>query len=120
MPDDYDYQERAAILQFDGGLSRTDAEKAAQGIMDAARRDTHDVDRKNDIPLPAAIQSVACAAAADHGDTGDTATRLDTGACHGYLAPSTSAPYAVAAARAGPVYLAAMTELRKTLPNFKP
>lgn len=32
MPDDYDYQERAAIMEFDGGMSRAEAERSARKI----------------------------------------------------------------------------------------
>ena len=113
------WEERAAILQYENRFSRIDAEKAAQRLMDAARRRVLDADRGADIPSPAAIQGAACGAPADYGGAGDPAPRLDTGACHGRAAQNTGQPYAVVAARAGPVYLAAMKTLKQTLPKFR-
>lgn len=118
------YEERAAILQFDAGMSRDAAEKAAQALVDAARIDKADAGGQNNMAVDAAIQSAAYPPPPNHGIPRDPAARRDPaahpGAAENRAHRPADTPYAVAAARASPAYLASLKLLQQTLPNFKP
>lgn len=126
MPDDYWEEwlaERAAILQFDAGMPRGDAEKAAQALVDSARSTSAVAGGKDDIPVDAAIQSAAHQPPPNNVIPFDPAARRDLGAYPGSAENRAHRPaktYAVAAARASPAYLESLKVLRQTLPNFKP
>lgn len=129
MPDDdYDYQERAAILEFDAGLSRHEAEAAAQywiGQVNAHPPvQPHDSDGTESKRTPEPSQS-ASSAPPDRAAARNQAERDCPGAEYRRRESPVgegrngAVPYAVAAARASPGYMAAKAELSKILTGNK-
>jgi hypothetical protein len=47
QPDDYDFEERAAIMEFDGRLPREEAEAKARAIIEKEKKDATRTLRKH-------------------------------------------------------------------------